>query len=51
MRKFAVATIVGSNRRESINRQFALALMRMGADQTFDFKLVQIVSGRLAPQD
>jgi chromate reductase len=42
MRKLVVATIVGSNRRESINRQLALALMRLGADESFEFRLVQI---------
>jgi chromate reductase, NAD(P)H dehydrogenase (quinone) len=42
MRKFVIATIVGSNRRESINRQLALALMRLGADDVFEFRLVQI---------
>jgi NAD(P)H-dependent FMN reductase len=31
MRKFVVATIIGSNRRESINRQLALSLSRDNA--------------------
>ena len=36
-----VALIVGSNRRQSLNRKLALALAKLGADQ-FDFVPVQI---------
>jgi chromate reductase len=42
MRKFRVATIVGSNRRESINRQLAHALMQLAASEKFEFELVRI---------
>ena len=36
-----IAVIVGSNRRESINRKLALALIKLGADK-FDAKIVRI---------
>jgi chromate reductase len=42
MRKFRVATIVGSNRRESINRQLAHALMRLADSEKFEFEFVRI---------
>ena len=41
MSQFKVALIVGSNRRESINRKLAQALAKLGADK-FAFKFVQI---------
>ena len=41
MAKFKVAVIVGSNRRESINRRLAQALTKLGADK-FAFSIVQI---------
>src|SRR5260370_25672766 len=41
MAKFKVAVIVGSNRRESINRRLAQALTKLGADK-FAFSFVQI---------
>jgi chromate reductase, NAD(P)H dehydrogenase (quinone) len=42
MRKFKVATIVGSNRRESINRRLAHALIRLSRSDEFEFKFVRI---------
>jgi chromate reductase, NAD(P)H dehydrogenase (quinone) len=42
MRKFKVATIVGSNRRESINRRLADALTRLGESEAFEFEFVRI---------
>src|SRR3984885_13716025 len=42
MRKFKVATIVGSNRRESINRRLAHALIRLGESEAFEFEFVRI---------
>ena len=42
MRKFKVATIVGSNRRDSINRRLALALIRLGESEAFEFEFVRI---------
>jgi len=41
MAQFKVALIVGSNRRESLNRKLAQALAKLGADR-LDFKFVQI---------
>ncbi|HEY6895062.1 MAG TPA: NADPH-dependent FMN reductase [Rhodanobacteraceae bacterium] len=41
MTKYAAGIIVGSNRRESINRRLALALAKLGADR-FDFKWIRI---------
>ena len=41
MAAFKTAIIVGSNRRESINRKLAQALAKLGSD-TFDYKFVQI---------
>jgi chromate reductase len=45
-----VAVIVGSNRKESINRKFALALIKLGAGK-FDGKLVRIDDLPLYNQD
>lgn len=45
-----VAVIVGSNRRESINRKFAQALIKLGAGK-FDAKIVQIDDLPLYNQD
>jgi len=45
-----VAVIVGSNRRDSINRKFALALIKLGAGK-FDGKLVRIDDLPLYNQD
>src|ERR1700674_3689441 len=42
MRKFNVATIVGSNRRESINRRLAHALILLGESEAFEFEFVRI---------
>jgi chromate reductase len=42
MRKFKVATIVGSNRRESINRRLAHALIRLSQSDEFEFEFVRI---------
>jgi chromate reductase len=41
MATFKIAVIVGSNRRESINRKLAQALAKLGSG-TLDFKFVQI---------
>jgi chromate reductase len=41
MAKLKLGIIVGSNRKESINRKLALALAKLGAD-TFDETLIQI---------
>jgi chromate reductase len=41
MAAFKIAVIVGSNRRESINRKLAQALAKLGSDQ-LDFKFAQI---------
>jgi chromate reductase len=41
MAKFKVAVIVGSNRRESLNRRLAQALAKLGADK-FTFAFAQI---------
>ena len=45
-----VAVIVGSNRKDSINRKFALALIKLGAGK-FDAKLVRIDDLPLYNQD
>ncbi|MGP0089286.1 MAG: NADPH-dependent FMN reductase [Xanthobacteraceae bacterium] len=50
MAKFKVAVIVGSNRRESLNRALAQALAKLGADQ-FTFSFVQIDDLPLYNQD
>src|SRR5260370_10421138 len=50
MAKFKVAVIVGSNRRESINRRLAQALTKLGADK-FAFSFVQIDDLPLYNQD
>jgi chromate reductase, NAD(P)H dehydrogenase (quinone) len=42
MRKFKVATIVGSNRRESINRRLAHALIRLSQSDEFEFEFIRI---------
>ncbi len=41
MAKFKVAVIVGSNRRDSVNRKFAHALAKLGVDN-FAFDFIQI---------
>jgi len=41
MAKLKLGLIVGSNRKESINRKLALAIARLGSD-TFEAKLIQI---------
>jgi chromate reductase len=50
MAKFKVAVIIGSNRRESVNRRLAHALTRLGADK-FAFSFVQIDDLPLYNQD
>ncbi len=50
MAKFKVAVIVGSNRRESVNRRLAHALTRLGADK-FAFSFIQIDDLPLYNQD
>jgi chromate reductase, NAD(P)H dehydrogenase (quinone) len=50
MAKFKVAVIVGSNRRESVNRRLAQALTRLGADK-FAFSFIQIDDLPLYNQD
>jgi len=50
MAAFKIAVVVGSNRRESINRKFAQALAKLGSDK-FDFKFVQIDDLPLYNQD
>jgi chromate reductase len=50
MAKFKIAVIVGSNRRESVNRRLAHALTRLGADK-FAFSFVQIDDLPLYNQD
>jgi chromate reductase len=47
---FKVAVIVGSNRRESVNRRLAQALSKLGADR-FAFRFVQIDDLPLYNQD
>jgi chromate reductase len=42
MRRYKIATIVGSNRRESINCRLAQALIRLGESEKFEFELVRI---------
>jgi chromate reductase, NAD(P)H dehydrogenase (quinone) len=42
MRRYKIATIVGSNRRESINRRLAEAFIRLGESEKFEFELVRI---------
>lgn len=50
MHKFKLGLIVGSNRRESINRKLAQALMRLGADR-FDAAIIRIDDLPLYNQD
>jgi chromate reductase len=50
MAQFKVALIVGSNRRESINRKLAQALAKLGGDK-LDFKFAQIDDLPLYNQD
>jgi chromate reductase len=50
MAAFKTAIVVGSNRRESINRKLAQALAKLGSD-TLDFKFVQIDDLPLYNQD
>ena len=50
MAKFKVAVIIGSNRRESVNRRLAQALTRLGADK-FAFSFIQIDDLPLYNQD
>ena len=50
MRKFKVAVVVGSNRRESINRKLAQAIARL-ADGSFVANFVQIDDLPLYNQD
>jgi chromate reductase len=50
MAKFKVAVIVGSNRRESVNRRLAHALTKLGADK-FAFSFIQIDDLPLYNQD
>jgi chromate reductase, NAD(P)H dehydrogenase (quinone) len=50
MAKFKVAVIVGSNRRESVNRRLAQALTKLGADK-FAFSFIQIDDLPLYNQD
>src|SRR6266481_3206224 len=50
MAKFKVAVIVGSNRRESVNRRLAQALARLGADK-FSFSFIKIDDLPLYNQD
>jgi chromate reductase, NAD(P)H dehydrogenase (quinone) len=50
MAKFKIAVIVGSNRRESINRKLAEALARLGGDR-LSFSFVQIDDLPLYNQD
>jgi chromate reductase len=50
MAKFKIAVIVGSNRRESLNRALAQALAKLGAEQ-FAFNFVQIDDLPLYNQD
>ena len=50
MAKHKLGVIVGSNRRDSLNRKLAMALMRLGADD-FDAKLIRIDDLPLYNQD
>jgi len=50
MHKFKLGLIVGSNRRESINRKLAQALVRLGAD-SFDAAIIRIDDLPLYNQD
>src|SRR5260221_5710009 len=50
MAKFKVAVIIGSNRRESVNRRLAPALPKLGADK-FAFSSIQIDALPLYNQD
>ena len=50
MTKFKIAAVVGSNRRESLNKKLAQALARLGGDR-FSFQFVQIDDLPLYNQD
>jgi chromate reductase, NAD(P)H dehydrogenase (quinone) len=50
MRKYKLGLIVGSNRRDSINRKLAQALIKLGADQ-FDASIIRIDDLPLYNQD
>jgi chromate reductase len=50
MARFKIALVVGSNRRESINRKLAQALAKLGGDK-LDFKFAQIDDLPLYNQD
>jgi chromate reductase len=50
MTKFKLGLIVGSNRRESINRKLAQALTRLGADH-FEARTIEIDDLRMYNQD
>jgi chromate reductase len=50
MAKFKIGVVIGSNRRESINRKLAQALARLGSDK-FSFKFLQIDDLPLYNQD
>jgi chromate reductase len=50
MTKFKIAAVVGSNRRESLNKKLAQALARLGEDR-FSFRFVQIDDLPLYNQD
>jgi chromate reductase len=50
MRKYKLGLIVGSNRRESINRKLAQALIKQGSDQ-FDATIIRIDDLPLYNQD
>jgi chromate reductase len=50
MSRFKIGVIVGSNRRDSINRQLAQALAKLGAGE-FDFNFIQIDDLPLYNQD
>jgi chromate reductase, NAD(P)H dehydrogenase (quinone) len=50
MAKFKVAVIIGSNRRESVNRRLGHALTKLGADK-FAFSFIQIDDLPLYNQD
>jgi chromate reductase, NAD(P)H dehydrogenase (quinone) len=50
MSKFKLGLIVGSNRRDSINRKLAQALIKLGADQ-FDASIIRIDDLPLYNQD
>ncbi|MBM3526728.1 MAG: NAD(P)H-dependent oxidoreductase [Alphaproteobacteria bacterium] len=51
MAPFKIAVVVGSNRRESVNRRLAEALARLGGGNRFDFRFVRIDDLPLYNQD